>query len=532
MRESSSLSIPTKRWLLQTNRLKIYLKNKSSGFKPHTTILTWPYGGIGRHTGLRSQSESSSVRVRVSLGLQILKAEVDTSAFFVYICKKKRYMRKTIILLLAIAVIMIAVIFALNNSDNKLKAPNSWFEKTTTEAPNDITPFINKDVSDSAFHFWSWQKFLSLTRSNETKAPFEGLLQVDNYGNKIGSIIELNDSSQAGSDAVLYDKSNRAIYYTIHFNQSMYDFQQKYQPVFAEIINKYKTENNPDIKIQIELHKLGLDTINFPVSTFILKTSWILASSLKSTDGYYVTDGVFPSDSCKTVKIALIGMHIIGRVYNHPEFIWATYEHRGLAPTYAWSHDGYPKLDEIISDKNYVFYNANTNFNNCPMNNQPCSSPQFSSVFNIYPHGTVKSFVSGKYPDKKDMINEIMITSLDKSVKKHLSNETGVWKNYFYKGSTWLTASNSNFGPGNPNIGSLTNPSLNGARAISNITMETFTQLFTTGVYTGGSMNCFGCHNTVDFNNPIINGDSLSYNLCVSHSFRNGVKQRVMNNKK
>lgn len=434
---------------------------------------------------------------------------------------------KKIILILISIILLAAIAFVLTRDGDNLTAPKSWFVKSTTEKPNDVTPFVDKNVSDTAFHFWSWQKFLSLTRSDEKRAPFESLIQVDNYGNKIGSIIELNDSSQAGSDAVLYDKSNRAIFYTIHFNNTMYEFQQKYQPIFADIICKYKDDSSPDINIQNELNKKGLDTLNFPVGSFILKTSWILASSLSSIEGYYVTDGKFPGDSTKTIKIALIGMHIIGRVYNHPEFIWATYEHENLAPSYSWKEKSYPKLNEIISEKNYVFYNAKTNFNNCPMNNDPCSPAQFTNVFNIYPYGTVRSFEGNEYPTKKDESNEIMITSLGNSVKKYLKREKSVWKNYYYKGSTWLNAMETNFGPGNPNLGSLSNKALHGARAISNITMETYTQLFTTGVYTGGSMNCFGCHNTVDFNNPIVNGDSLSYNLCVSHSFRNGVKQKV-----
>ena len=411
-----------------------------------------------------------------------------------------------------------------HQKNNKLNAPSSWFENPTTESPSDITPFTNVNVSDTAFHFWSWQKFLSLTRTNQTKAPFENLVQVDNYGNKIGSTIILNDTTQAGSGAVLYDKTNHPIYYTIHFNIKMYNFQQKYQPLFAEIINKFKQEKNADILIQTELNKIGFDTINFPVSSYILKTSWILASSLPSTEGYYVTNGQTSNDTTKTVKIALTGMHIIGRVYNHPEFIWATYEHKGLAPNYSWDDYGYPKLNQIISDSDYVFYTKKTNFNNCIMMN---GQSQFNSVFNIYPYGMVRSFIGTHYPSKSDIKNNENIVSLDKSVNKYLIEEKSVWSNYFYKGSVWLDAKNSNFGPGNSSIGNLTNPSLKGARAISNITMETYTQLFSNGIYTGGSMNCFGCHNTVDFDNPIKNGDAFSYNLCISHAFRNGVKERT-----
>lgn len=432
--------------------------------------------------------------------------------------------KKVILFLCILALLVFAVITALNSGiSNKLVAPKSWFDKKTTESPSDFIPFTDKNISDTAFHFWSWQKFLSLTRTNEKKAPFESLIQVDNYGNKIGSIIILDDTTQAGSGAVLYDKKNSPIYYTIHFDHSMYEFQQKYQPIFADIIKGCKNEKNADKKIQDELKLLGLDTLNFPVGSFILKTSWILASSLPSTDGYYISEGR-KSDSSETVKIALIGMHIIGRLYNHPEFVWATYEHKDLAPTFLTSVNHYPRLDEIISNKNYLFYNAKTNFNNCIMMN---GSSSFSSVFNIYPHGMVRSFSGDKYPNNKDKSNYENVVSLGVSVNSNLHKEQSVWQNYFYKGSVWLNASDSKFGPGESNIGSLDNKSLSGCRAISNITMETYTQLFSNGIYTGGSMNCFGCHNTVDFNNAQTNGDYLSYNLCISHAFRNGVGQRT-----
>jgi hypothetical protein len=437
-------------------------------------------------------------------------------------------MKRFIILLIAITIITLAIFFTCKQEKKlHLNAPVSWFENPTTEAPSDEIPFNNIDVSDTAFHFWSWQKFLSLTRS-PLKAPFENLIQVDNYGNKIGSLIELNDSTQAGSDAVLYDKSNRSIYYTIHFSEQMFEFQQMYQNIFVDIIDRYKNTPNRDMEVQKELKSKGLDTLTFPVGTFILKTSWILASSLKNEKDYYITKGVLPSSTSKdTVDIALVGMHIIGRVLNHPEFIWATYEHYGLAPNYSWSHKGYPTLGEVISENNYLFYNSNTNFNGCPMNNVPCSPAQFSDVFNIYPYGTVKSFTSNEYPNKKDIKNLDYITSLDKSVKEHLNKKGEVWKNYFYKGSVWLSAKNSTFRPGFNNIGNLENISLAGARAISNISMETYTQLFFSGDYTQGSMNCFGCHTTVDFMNIETNGDSLSYNLALSHAFRNGVNYKL-----
>lgn len=410
-----------------------------------------------------------------------------------------------------------------------INAPFEWFEFDTTPEPSDIIPFTDKNVSDTAFHMWSWQKFLSLTRTNKSKSPFENLIQVDNNSNKIGTIIELNDSTQAGSGAVLYDSLSRSIYYTIHQNETMYSFQQKYLPIFASIVDSFKNSTNRNLLVQNTLNKKGYDTLNLPVGSILIKTSWILLSSLPKhkISNYYITDGlILSSKGQDTVKIALLGMHIVGRVTNHPELIWATYEHSELTPNYDWSNRNYPDMGKVLSNKNYLFYAANTNINSCAMANLPCSQAQFNSVFNLYPYGMAKSFMSDSLPNHRDKVNNSHITSLSKSVYGYLKQQVGVWKHYSYKGSVWLDAINSTFKPGFETIGNLSNPSLNGARAISNITMETYTQLFFSGNYTSGSMNCFGCHTTVDFANAI-NGGQLNYNLSLSHSFRNGLFQRV-----
>jgi len=125
------------------------------------------------------------------------------------------------------------------------------------------------------------------------------------------------------------------------------------------------------------------------------------------------------------------------------------------------------------------------------------------------------------------MDNNQNVVSLGNSVRDYLEKEKSVWSNYFYKGSVWLNAVDTDFKPGNSNMGNLPTKSLKGNRAISNISMETYTQLFNNGIYTAGSMNCFGCHNTSDFDNGL-NNNSLAYNLCISHAFRNGIKQRTI----
>lgn len=402
-------------------------------------------------------------------------------------------------------------------------APASWFAASTTALPDSITPFLNNDTTNATFHLWAWQEFLALTRTNKSTAPFQKYIQVDNDTIALGEMIQLRDSSQAGTNGVLYDKANRAVYYTMHVNKPMYDFQQKYRRIFGAVFSKYNGNSNRDGLINAELKQKGYDTINYPVGCVELKTAWMLASSLNASkvkrSDYYITWAMLNG---KKVKVALIGMHVVGRVANHPEFIWATFEHDEMVPDYAWSYPGYPHLGDTLSKKDYLFYDKGNVIGNCLMNNNSASFAQFSNIFNIYPLGIARSFTDNTLPTSLDQFNNANIVSLNASVKQQLKSKGEVWQHYFYKGSIWLDVLNTNYGPGNGYLGVLTNPSLRGSRAVSNITMETFAQLNFSGNYTTESMNCFGCHATVDYKNvqPGTN-DSISYNLAISHLFKN-----------
>lgn len=409
-------------------------------------------------------------------------------------------------------------------------APASWFASATTTMPDDYGPFVDSSTtSDCDFHLWSFQKFLSLTRSSGTKAPFENLLQVSNDLDLIKSnVLSLTDVTQAGSKGVLYDSTNHAIHYAIYVNKQMYDFQQKYLNEFRKNI-KQNTDTvlHPGDTVNVNtLSKFGLDTLTYPVGCFELKTSWILASSLNPNDlkNYYITKANIgpPNGEIANVEVALLGMHIVGRVANHPELVWATFEHDDLAPNYDWS-TGKDTTTKIVSDKNFLFYKAGTPVNGCPMNNKPGSPAKFTSIYNMFTFGLPQSFVSNFAPSHRDSANNANTVALNKSVRAQLQNKKEVWANYFYKGAMWLDDPTpaSNFVPGNDSIGSLYNPYLRGSRAISNITMESYTQINFSGIYATGSMNCFACHATVDFKNDTTRG--VNYNLALSHLFINAL---------
>ena len=436
------------------------------------------------------------------------------------------------------------------NTNPAVVAPAFWFSGPTTPAPSDTTPFNNpSNTSDSSFHLWAWQKFLSITRSAGTKASFESYVQVDNFFNAVSDTIFLSDSSQAGTHGVLYDKQNHAILYTIHVNQQMYNFSRQYLPVFRGVLAAYASWPHAnkqdslghDLAVQHALDSLHLDTLNYPVGCVELKTSWIYAADLGADSvNYYLTNAIVETSTPlytknsvlyvthRSVKrMAMLGMHVIGRVANHPELIWSTFEHEGLAPQYPWGTQ-WPQdtINAVPSTNSYLFYNGGNTVAQCPMNNGPTSPPGFTGLYNMFELGITKSFISDSLPSHRDSTDNANVVSLNASVKAQLTNVNGPWKNYFYKGALWLKYPNSVFGPGRGYLGSLGNGYLRGARALSDITMESFGQVDFSGIFKSGSMNCFGCHGTVDYVNVWYTqgtGDSLKYNLALSHLFKNAL---------
>jgi len=422
-------------------------------------------------------------------------------------------------------------------------ASAAWFPHSQTPPPQEGagSPFANaKTTSNCDFHQWAWQKFLYLTRTgnpHSTIPNFLNMVQVDNEMNLLGSQIILDDTTQAGSHSALFDKKIRSIYYAIFMDKEMYDFAKKYVDLF--VANCQGSDTSVD---QQKLNKLGYDTLNYPIGALEVKTSWILVSSLDPADvkKYYVTRGKFRTTG-KTEHIALTGMHVTGRVMNHPEFIWATFEHTDLAPYAQWpvnfKQDSTPDPKQILSYKDHLFYKARLPLDSCSVRPYSASHPNppknaFRSTYHLYQNGSQPQY-NNMILRSQDSINQVNIRSINASVLTQLQKEQGPWQYYEYIGAVWIDPTISKLRPGDGNIGGLDRQHLRGSRANTNITMETFAQLdwsfpnptpppaATDNGNTNpfNSMNCFGCHATANF---LINGDNgANYNMALSHLFNN-----------
>jgi hypothetical protein len=395
-----------------------------------------------------------------------------------------------------------------NASDTECIAPASWFtivnNTRQTPPPNEGPTSVfanNETVTNCDFHQWSWQKFLWLTNEVNGQPLFmTNLIQVNSSGQRLDQSkgIVLTDTAQASSTSDILKTPNfpsgvppsTTVYYSIFMDKISYTTMLKYGPIAKSDSTKVKD-------------------VAFPVGSLELKTSWIDASVLKDTTSYFITKGEI--NGVKT-RVALLGMHVVGVVENHPEFVWATFEHENLAPAYDWSK-ATPTTDApVTSTVDYPFFNKN---NTASVKNITTQNGIYTDVFSVYKYGVpTEKAMKGSHnvrlymqTSQKGFENFNNISTINKSVKTQLK---GVWNNYFYNGSIWINTAGY-VGPqaqaalldslgrnlSNSQPGKLTR----GSVAAYNITMETYVQVgfAPTSIHANTAsnlVNCFSCHNT------------------------------------
>lgn len=400
---------------------------------------------------------------------------------------------------------------------------SNWFPHSQTPAPEEGkgSPFDTSSTTNCIFHQWSWQKFLWLTKPQQNNNPLflNELTQVSDalipVQKQNGSEIVLTYTQQAGSNGVLeanpaYSGANQiakdfTVYYSIHSN----DILLKAAKNFKDSINSKKLPEN------------NLKT--FPVGSLELKVSWVDVNTInpeKQKDFFITTASVTADGKTFTQKkVALLGMHVVGVVINHPEFIWATFQHNDLAPVFDW------KKHTVDSTNDKLLYAHKDN----PLNGITWGGA-ILKPYDLFQFGVPKT-KDDKFMKtaQEEPMNFNNIKLINRCVAGQLDD---VWKNYFYNGSIWINTDGmtptqqaekivqlaANLGNATP--GSFAKGSLNNA----NITMETFTQTFESSIDSidaSNLANCFSCHSSVAYNN---NAPKTYSPLHVSHIFKAYIK--------
>ncbi|MDP2314219.1 MAG: hypothetical protein Q8P41_15050 [Pseudomonadota bacterium] len=270
------------------------------------------------------------------------------------------------------------------------------------------------------------------------------------------------DIKQAGSDEVLYDQAGNVVLYTVRYSPN------EYQATSA----------------------------GFQPNTVELKTSWrVMAANDPTLSSYYTMTADVTGFPDNPQTLALVGFHVVINTVNHPEFVWATFEHATNAPDCT--------SPEASPAAGWSFTSAAAA--NCLAQPGGCSTVQFNQgatgssltgtpaeVCRVYPDGTDPgSPTGGNNNDTNrfniDMLNAQLVGPSGFLTQLPSDNPMSVWKNYSLVGSLWTSGgvASTEPSPGTVQRGSL---------ELANTTMESFVQ--------DAQTNCFSCH-TYDPASPL-----------------------------
>lgn len=173
-----------------------------------------------------------------------------------------------------------------------------------------------------------------------------------------GAIVEADGN-------MLVSKNGYPVYASVHMNDTYFEFVKKNLIITgAYQANARDAREGPNKEDSI------------PVGAVVFKATWLRLDEKDSPPpGAFVTEALVPRLSLSLsadntlyaapdgrtvkVKVALVGLHVVGRTVDHPEFVWGTFEHKSNSPRFA---DGtYDPLSTASNPgRDYTFYTANT----------------------------------------------------------------------------------------------------------------------------------------------------------------------------
>jgi hypothetical protein len=227
------------------------------------------------------------------------------------------------------------------------------------------------------------------------------------------------------------------------------------------------------------------------------KSSWIDASTVANPNDYIQVSAVVPTfdksdptnwvpNGQATVKLVMLGVHVVGSTNGHGEMVWGTFEHLGNAPNATYAYNSTGGLKTIMQDTTgtWLFtpsgsagpFNVTNNSWTGSAISGTGSPVSAAAVLRAKPWGSN----DGGNPANAASLNTQVI-SANASVISQL-DPADVRRNYFQLGTTWT------IGGAAPNGGNEV-----GTNHLANATLETFAQ--GTGP-SDPSMNCFSCHTT------------------------------------
>lgn len=379
-----------------------------------------------------------------------------------------------------------------------------------TPAPLNNQP--ESPLEDCSAYRWAWQTFLRVTGPDDGGHPaflgYEGMNdlfgpdKIMTFAQGDTKILNLaprtpeasepdvktvivNGIKQASVDGVLVDQNNHAVYYAIHMN-----------PTFTGFVRSRKYNDKTVLADPASTYDV------FPKGALELKSSWQIVDDANPPADYITTKALVPTigldkdgnliadpNTTREVTVALLGIHVVGVIENHPEFIWSSFEHVGLAPNAA---DIPSKTDpkKEVSDQSFPLYAAHTPAEQA--DTYPSTYTLDAAKQTLSPATSVYRAYPGANVDNKE--SDEAVDSLNENIGKLFASKApaDVRAHYRLIGAVWLKNGAVDFALNDTFVDPDNTPEekrrVAGENAMSNMAIESFTQT--------DFPSCFSCHKT------------------------------------
>lgn len=397
---------------------------------------------------------------------------------------------------------------------------------------------ISDGTPDCAFYQAAWQHFLEATSGPDAVHPaflkypdIVDLFGVDasplaprrqaNMESASLKVVQLpNDPTgtqlakfgagvrQAGNpQGIVVDKNGNPLFYSIHVNPAFQTFttvnqlitanQLRSAPQTLAINDGAPGADGKPTKLGVAEYKAAWQVVDGAESIqdgFISQVA--LIPTIHRTGSTLTLDAAHP----RQVTLRLLSFHVAFTLDNHPEMIWATFEHLAadstpdkpisdVAPSAASRPPATPSI--VHPERDYALFAANSSVNlaNTPVDPSTFdeASQKFKSSTPIY-----RVFPASKADDDG---TDGAVQALDAWMATHIA-KIDVRHNYRLIGAVWLKTPGNSFASGkhfsNKDGQSSDDPmaTLSGEAALSSTAMESFTQT------PDSQPHCFSCHDT------------------------------------
>jgi len=390
------------------------------------------------------------------------------------------------------------------------------YQKPTAPLPvNDTQPIPTPDCN---FHEWSWEAFVWATALNGTGVPRfmsfptpEDLLSKNPNAAAVGVRgLKLAARSLLPHGAPGFTEGAGAI---VEADGNMLVGPNGY-PVYASV------HMNPSYFATAKQNLIATGgymsqpaDAYFPLGAAIFKATWMrLDPGQPAPKGAFTTQAqvpvlhvlrtmsqytVVPSGKTVTVTVALVGLHVVGFTVNHPEFLWATFEHNlntPVTPDGTFSTTG-------SSPNGFTFYAANTSYTQVNQPNPPGQGQKYIPPQLWFNPGTQKftpptnAVQQNATGGENQAGGPANIAALNTGAQSFLAGEKAPqsnFANYHLVGTVWMLPNSYVL----PAALTMNQNNAVGSISLANTTAETFVQGTTGATFS----NCFACHNPTSYN--------------------------------